>query len=250
MRQRLLAALLWTAWVGAAQEHAGQQSQAEIELGLRIYGSNCTPCHGVNGDQVQRVNLRSGEFRNAVSDEELGRVIAFGLPGTAMPPHKFDSRELNGVVAYIRSMRDTGGVTVGDARRGQALFVGKGACFQCHRVRGEGSRLAPDLSEIGVRRPPDQLQQALIDPNAAMLPINRPVRVLTKDGKVIRGRRVNEDTYSVQLLDSEERLLSLTKADLREYTVLKESPMPSYRNKFTAEEIADVLAYLLSLRGI
>jgi hypothetical protein len=83
-----------------------------------------------------------------------------------------------------------------------------------------------------------------------MLPINRPVRVLTQDGKVIRGRRVNEDTYSVQLLDSEERLLSLTKADLREYTVLKDSPMPSYRNKLTAEEIADVLAYLLSLRGM
>jgi len=247
MRHRLVFALVWTAWIGAAQEHAGQ---ADIQLGLRLYGTNCTACHGTNGDQIQRVNLRSGEFRNATTDEELGRVIAYGVPGTAMPPHKFESRELNGIVAYIRSMRDTHGVTVGDANRGQAILAGKGGCLKCHRVRGEGSRLAPDLTDAGARRPPDELQQALVDPTAAMLPINRPVRAVTRGGQVITGRRVNEDTYSVQLLDSQERLVSLVKADLREYTIGKESPMPSYRDKLTAEEIADVLAYLLALRGM
>ena len=82
-----------------------------------------------------------------------------------------------------------------------------------------------------------------------MMPINRPVRVVTKDGTVINGRRLNEDTYRVQLIDDRERLHSLLKADLREFTIAKTSPMPSYKDTLTPAEIADLLAYLLSLKG-
>jgi hypothetical protein len=83
-----------------------------------------------------------------------------------------------------------------------------------------------------------------------MLPANRPVRAVTVDGKVITGRRLNEDTYTVQLIDEQERLLSLSKANLREFTVLKSTPMPSYKDKFSSQELADLEAYLLSLRGV
>ena len=83
-----------------------------------------------------------------------------------------------------------------------------------------------------------------------MMPINRPVRAVTKDGKVINGRRLNEDTYSVQLIDDQEHLLSLTKADLREYTIVTTSPMPSFKDTLSAEELADVVSYLLSLKGL
>jgi cytochrome c oxidase cbb3-type subunit III len=73
---------------------------------------------------------------------------------------------------------------------------------------------------------------------------------VTKDGKIISGRRLNEDTYTVQLIDDQEHLVSLTKADLREFTVLKATPMPSYKDKFSAQELADLEAYLLSLKGV
>jgi hypothetical protein len=82
-----------------------------------------------------------------------------------------------------------------------------------------------------------------------MMPINRPVRAVTRDGKVINGRRLNEDTYTVQILDDQERLLSLAKADLREFTVLTTSPMPSFKNQLGADDLADLVAYLLSLKG-
>jgi hypothetical protein len=82
-----------------------------------------------------------------------------------------------------------------------------------------------------------------------MMPINRPVRVVTKDGTVITGRRMNEDTYTLQVIDDRERLHSLLKTDLREYTISTTSPMPSYQDKLSSEEVADVLAYLLSLKG-
>jgi putative heme-binding domain-containing protein len=236
----------------SAQEHAGQYSRAEIELGSRVYGTSCVLCHGPNGDAVGNVDLRSGKFRKATSDEELGRLIANGVPGTAMPPHKLQNDEMTGIVAYVRSMRDLNGgaVTIGDAGRGKAIFAAKGACMTCHRVNGEGSRVAPDLSEIGSVRSAVELQSSLLDPTAAMRPINRSVRAITRDGKTIIGRRLNEDTWSVQLIDAQERLVSLAKADLKEYTVIKTSSMPSYRGKLSAQELADVLAYLLTLKGV
>jgi len=76
------------------------------------------------------------------------------------------------------------------------------------------------------------------------------VHAVTRDGKTINGRRLNEDTYTVQLIDEQEHLVSLTKDDLREYTVLKSTSMPSYKDKFSAQELADLEAYLLSLRGV
>jgi hypothetical protein len=81
------------------------------------------------------------------------------------------------------------------------------------------------------------------------MPINRPVRVVKKDGTVVNGRRLNEDTYSIQVIDDKERLHSIVKADLKEFTILKTSPMPSYKDTLNSTEIADLLGYLLSLKG-
>ena len=133
--------------------------------------------------------------------------------------------------------------------RGQTLFGGKGQCGSCHRLNGTGPRLAPDLSDIGAARTAGALQRSLLEPSTAMWPINRPVRIVTKDGREIKGRRLNEDTYTVQLLDDQERLLSLDKADLKTYELGKTSPMPSLQKTFTADEVADLLGYLLSLKG-
>jgi putative heme-binding domain-containing protein len=233
-----------------AQEHVGQYSQADVEAGFILYNANCITCHGANGDSIPGINLRSGQFRRASSDSDLNRLIQTGIPGTAMPPGKFNTGELAALVAYIRSMRefDTR-ANRGNAARGEMVFEEKGNCTRCHRVNGKGSRVGPDLSDIGAIRAPEALERSLIDPTASMLPLNRFVRAVTRDGKVITGRRLNEDTYTVQLIDSAERLLSLTKADLREYTVVKTSPMPSYKDKLSPEELDDVVAYLRSLKG-
>jgi putative heme-binding domain-containing protein len=253
MRVRLApAAIPLLVFCLSAQEHVGQYNQADIDRGSRVYANNCSLCHGPNGDSVANADLRSGRFRHASSDEELARVIANGVPGTVMPPHRFLPAELTGLVAYIRSMRGRRALAVnaGDAERGRALFTGKGGCLTCHRVDGECSRFAPDLSEIGALREPAALLKSLVAPTAAMLPINRPVRAVTRDGKVISGRRLNEDTYSVQLIDTDDRLVALMKADLKEYTVSKVSSMPSYGDKLTSQELADIVEYLGARKGV
>ncbi len=232
------------------QDH--QYTTEDIQAGSRLYGSECALCHGTNGDGVDGVDLRLGRFRRPLSDQDIREVIVTGLPDAGMPGLALEPSELDGLIAFIRAGFDPSGVAVkvGDAERGRALFGSKGACTNCHRLDGVGSRVAPDLSEIGAIRTPAALQRSLLDPTSAMLPINRPVRAVTADGRTIRGRRLNEDTYTVQLIDEQERLLSLNKADLVEYELGRTSPMPLASATLTGDEVADVVAYLLSLRGV
>jgi hypothetical protein len=104
------------------------------------------------------------------------------------------------------------------------------------------------LSDIGVARTPAVLERSVRDPSLALLPINRPVRIVMRDGRAILGRRLNEDTHTVQVIDDQERLLSVMKKDVRSFDTAKESAMPAYAGRLTDNEIADVVAYLLTLR--
>ena len=230
--------------------HESQYPDADIAYGATLYASKCVTCHGTQGDAIGGVNLRSGTFRNAVIDRDLERFIRAGSPA-GMPPFALDNADMAGIIAYLRNMNafDAAPVKTGDAARGRAIFAGKGACTGCHRIGAVGSRVAPNLSDIGVARSAGSLQRSLVNPTSQMMPINRPVRAVTKDGTVINGRRLNEDTYGLQIIDDRERLHSLIKADLREFTILTQSPMPSAKTILSDGEITDVVAYLLSLKG-
>jgi putative heme-binding domain-containing protein len=230
--------------------HDSQYSDADIAYGSTLYASKCVTCHGPQGDAIGGVNLRSGKFRNAVIDRDLERFIRAGSPA-GMPAFALDNAEMPGIIAYLRNMNafDSAAVKIGDAARGRAIFEGKGGCTACHRTGALGSRVAPNLGDIGAARSAGSLQRSLLEPTSQMMPINRPVRLVTRDGTVINGRRLNEDTYSVQIIDDRERLHSLVKSELRELTISTTSPMPSVKGRLSDEEIADVLAYLLSLKG-
>lgn len=225
---------------------------ADIQEGGRLFRVNCVLCHGPEGDQVPGIDLGHARFRQTYSESALIKIIQNGIPGTGMPPNNLQDFQAEIVVAYLRSLA-TAGRTVtgnGNAARGKALFAGKGNCASCHRVNGVGSRVGPDLSDIAALRRTAEIEQSLLDPNAEILPQNRTYRAVTSKGEVITGRLLNIDSFTVQILDSKERLLSLQRSDLRESGFVKDSPMPSYRDKLSSQELADVVAYLATLKGI
>ncbi len=248
------------AWLGVLVAAAGpanaqaqnrQYSTTEIQAGSRLYGAQCALCHGNNGDGIAGVNLPRQQFRRASSDDDIKSTVTTGVAAAGMPSFRLQPAELDGLVAYIRSGFDASGAPfkVGNMARGQAIYD-RNACAACHRVRGAGARTAPDLTDIGAIRQPSAIQRSLLTPTAAMLPINRPVRIVMRDGRAIRGRRLNEDTFTVQLIDENERLLSLAKSEIQQFEAGTASPMPSFAGKLSGEEIADLLAYLVSLRGL
>lgn len=235
-----------------AQQHAGQYEQVDIEFGAQLYASHCITCHGENGDLQPAINLRSGQFPHANNDRELTDVIRDGIAGTAMAANNYNDSELAALVAYVRNIGTVNldSIAIGDAARGRAIYEGKGECRSCHRIAGVGPRIAPDLTNIGATRTAATLQRVLVDPTEALVPINRQVRIITNDGKVISGRRLNEDTFTVQLIDDQQKLVSLEKSRLREFSITTSSAMPSYATTLSDSERADLLAYLLSLTGV
>lgn len=137
----------------------------------------------------------------------------------------------------------------GDPVHGRSIFEGSGGCLACHKVLDKGSRLGPDLSDIGARRTADALQKALLEPNPEVQPQNKLYRVVTRDGNSVTGKLLNQDQFSLQMLDNKERLVAFQKSNLREYGFIPTPPMPSYRSKLSAQEITDLVSYLASLKG-
>jgi|KBSSwiStaDraftv2_1062776.scaffolds.fasta_scaffold296489_2 putative heme-binding domain-containing protein len=227
-------------------------STAEIAEGGRLFQASCARCHGPDGDGVTGVNFARGQFRRATTDDEIGRIIMVGIPGTGMPPGNFSEFDAGRIVAYLRSMAAAPAASTGepgDPGRGKAVVEGKGQCLTCHRVDGAGSQLGPDLNASGPLRRTAELQRSLVDPDAEITDDNRFARVVTRSGETITGRLLNQDSFSIQLFDAQERLLSFMKSDLRNYAMVKGSTMPSYRDTLTTQELADVVSYLRSLKG-
>ena len=248
--------LCFVACLASTAVSAQQQTylQDDIDRGAGLYAASCVVCHA-DGAGVPSVDLRSGQFRHATSDQDLAAVIHNGIPGTAMPAHAdFSNADLVDIVAFIRTMRDYNSkpVKLGDPVKGKDLFENEGACLNCHRVNGKGSHLALDLSGTGVTHPAAFLQRALLDPQsvAAESPESHMVRAVTKSGDVITGRRLNGDTFTIQLMDDHEQLVSLEKSNLRSLTIVPGVSMPSLKGKFTDDQISDLVAYLVSLKQV
>ena len=141
--------------------------------------------------------------------------------------------------------------TPSDVARGKTIFEGKGDCLSCHRVKLTGSRSGPELTGIGNERRATRayLERALLDPDADVAAANRGVRVtLKKDGTVVTGRLLNQDMFTVEIVDAQGSTKLFTKAELSNMTIVTKGLMPSYKGKLSSQEVADVVSYLSSLK--
>ncbi len=241
--------LVWTASVSRSTALAQHETAADLLDGERAYRSSCANCHGPDGDLIAGIHLGRGQYRRPMTDDDLVRIIRSGIPNTPMPPTNMTVDQASTIVAYLRALATAKptGTLAGDSARGNEIFAGTGACTGCHRVNGSGSRVGPDLSRIGEQRRAAEIEQSILDPGATVIGANRFYRVVTPDGATVTGRLLSHDTFTVQMIDTQERLRSFLKADLREHG-FTDSPMPSYRGRLSPQEIADVVSYLLTLK--
>ncbi len=238
--------LLWLVGLYAAEA----QSPADKTLGERLYLTQCAMCHGQQGEGGRGPVLAKPKLLHAPDDDALRAVIRVGIAGTGMPGTRLIETESLELTAYVRKLgRVTPTVLSGDAQRGEQLYRGKGACVACHMLSGNGGASGPDLTGVGASRSPQHLRESLLDPAADLPRGFAHISVVTRAGRKLSGVRVNEDGFSIQFRDIAGTLHSFWKAELREFRKdLKQSPMPSYRNKLTPSELDDLVAYLASLQ--
>jgi len=246
----------------AAPRPSAAQSAADVQAGKTLFGGLCVTCHGFDGAGGAGPPLNRPRLLNAPDEASLRAVISDGIPNRGMPRvRRTTETELRQLVAYVRSLgRSARPAVRGNAQRGLEVY-GKLNCASCHIVRGQGGSLGPPLTDIGALRGPQYLRQAILEP-AAALPNGTlvvpgrgyseylPVRVVMKDGQEVRGIRLNEDLFTIQLRDVAGRFHSIRKSEAE--VVRKEtgaSLMPSFAGRISDVELDDLVAYLSSLGG-
>ena len=226
----------------------------DIRMGNRYFERQCSRCHGFDAkgnDETGAPDL-TGTLRRASSDAGIFNIIREGIPGTAMLPVAADvpNPTVWQLVAYINSLRyDPASVDLaGNAGSGADLFGGRGECSSCHMVNGQGGRLGPDLSRVGENQTPEDLLQSMLDPDAAVAPRWWTIQVASRDGEVREGFRMNEDSFSLRIMDADANLWSFQKRDIESYERSEQSTMPGYGQALSDGELDDLVAYLFSLR--
>lgn len=249
-----VAALLIAAACGAPSRQPADpiaaMTPADLAHGRRLFESQCADCHGATGEGGRGANLAVPHLKYAPDNAALFRVIMSGIDGTEMPAVRgFADRDVWHVAGYVRTLGRTAAVTLpGNARRGEKLYASL-QCASCHTINAQGGTLGPDLTGVGVRRNAMFLRDCLVDP-AKTLPENFVmIRARTLNGREVRGIRVNEDTFTIQIKSLDGQFSSFRKTALASLDKLQETPMPSYRGRLFGPNLDDLVAYLASLRG-
>jgi len=232
----------------AAEANPLAHNEQAIGQGREIYNHSCTVCHGLDGAAGGRAPaLGAGRSYVLRTDEAIFGAIQKGISGTEMPPSGLQPMDIWKVVAYIRSLRSTASEAFvpGDVAHGEQVFWNKGQCGSCHMIRGRGGIAGPDLSNLAAEQTLQSIRDSLTNPRERIPPGYQPVEVITKDGQRLSGIAKNDNNFSMQLLDSHDRLQLFTSDELREVVYKKQSLMPSnYGETLTPAELQDLVAFL------
>jgi putative heme-binding domain-containing protein len=225
---------------------------ADIHQGQILFKGQCAVCHGQDGRGDRGPNLVRQKLSYAVDDKMLYRTIRRGIMGTEMPGFGMMSdREIWQVAWYVKKLGEQPPEKIpGDAARGGQVYT-KAGCGGCHMIAGAGGRLGPDLTDIGNKRSAAHLMESVVNPAKDIGEGFAYLRIEMPDGKTVTGVRMNEDTFSLQLMDSGEKIHSVWKKDLKGIRQeAAKTPMPAYGSILKQNELEDLVAYLASLRGV
>lgn len=262
----LLVCLSSQALAGEARNPFSGDSKA-AKAGEFEFRINCAFCHGLGargggrGPDLTRAHKRHGD-----SDGDLFQNISQGIPGTVMPANGTNGQgvgmtddEIWQIITYLRSVQVSAPTKLtGNAAHGKELFYGDAKCSTCHMVAGKGGRLGPDLSAVAtartveslvesVRSPSRRLAWGLTESTKEFAQEYETVTVVTPDGREIKGITLNEDEFTLQMMDTSERIYLFEKDKLRSIQTSRDSLMPAHNpTTLSDQDLNDIVAYLLN----
>jgi cytochrome c oxidase cbb3-type subunit III len=275
--KRALIASAWAVWLAmilvatancADDRNPLTNDPKAAKAGEYEFRINCALCHGLGAHGGGRgPDLTRAQKRFAHSDSEMFQIISNGIPGTAMPANGTNGQgvgmtdeEIWQIITYIRSQEvKASSKPLGDAGHGKELFYGDANCSMCHMVAGKGGRFGPELTGVGgsrtreaiidsVRNPSRRLAWGLTEATKEFPQEYESVTVVTADGKQIKGVTLNEDSFTVQIMDMGENIHLLEKDKLRSFQKSRESAMPKYDAEVLSDkDLEDIVTFLVSV---
>lgn len=215
-----------------------------IRAGAALFDLRCASCHGADAKGLSGPDLTLLWVED-IDDEQVFRSIQTGVSGSIMPSSSAPEHEIWAVVAHLKSIStvSTFEYDSGNAQIGRSVFLTQ--CSECHRVNGHGGSLGPDLSRITRLRSRAAIEHSIRDPSDNMAARYRTVSLLTKEGEKVRGAIKSEDAFSIQIVDTGERLQGYLKADLQDIVHENLSLMPEFNNELLGEsDMNDLLRFL------
>jgi putative heme-binding domain-containing protein len=226
--------------------------EAAIKNGMALFRNRCADCHGVDARGVRSPDLTQ-IWASGRTDDGLFQTVRNGVPNTEMPANpapRTSEQEIWQVLAYLRTLAAPAPTDPprGNAENGQRLF--RANCASCHRVNGTGGRLGPDLSRIGAARTRDAMVRRIRGAVEDFRPGYEPVTLTQPNGQTIHGVKKNEDLYSVQIMDTRERIQGYEKDTLKDVADDTKSAMPPFgTERLSQSDLDDIVRYLQTLRG-
>ena len=264
----ILTVMALTGILAADNRNPFAKDPKAAKAGESEFRINCALCHGLGARGGGRgPDLTRARKKHVHSDAEMFQVISNGIPGTAMPANGTNGQgvgmtdeEIWQIITYIRSVEvKAPSKPIGNAAHGKELFYGDANCSLCHIVEGKGGRVGPDLTSVGgsrtreaiidsVRNPSRRLAWGLTESTKEFPQEYETVTVVTADGKEIKGVALNEDNFTVQMMDTSENIYLLEKAKLRSFQKNRESMMPVYKADILSDkDLDDIVAFLISV---
>ena len=233
-----------------ANKNPLEGNEAAIKYGMGLFRSRCADCHGVDARGVRSPDLTQ-IWASGRTDDGLFLTVKNGVANTEMPanPRMFD-HEIWQVLAYLRTLSAPASTDPprGNAENGQRIF--RANCASCHLVNGTGGRLGPDLSRVGSARTREVMIRQIRGAMEDFRPGYEPVTITQDNGQAIHGVKKNEDLFSVQIMDTRERIQGYEKDKAKEVADDKKSAMPPFgTDRLNASDLDDVVRYLQTLRG-
>jgi len=236
----------------SGQSHPG--SPPSLDRGKQLLASNCAACHGIDGKGSERApNIADSSHVRQLSEAQLARIIANGIPGTGMPAfHSLPNPQIRELIAYLRSV---GGIEnkaklPGDPKKGEAIFFGQAECSNCHMIAGKGGFIGSDLTDYARSHSAEQIRSAILAPGSGDRQQIRLATAILRNGEKFVGRVRNEDNFSLQLQSMDGTFHFIMKSDLEELDYGSQPLMPAnVGSSLTASELNDLLSYLLSAAG-
>lgn len=235
------------------------QEKAALAEGQALYRGLCSGCHGGAGRGGKGPDLTDDRWLHGDKDADVVRVIKNGVPRTTMKKlgESLKDEQIAKIIAYVRSLARAPGQSswkpyiTGDPKVGEQIFFdqkSKAQCSKCHTVNRKGGRIGPALERIAVRRSPEFIMESILQSSRFIDPRYESVQVVTEEGKVITGLRINETNFSIQLREENGRFHSFLKRDLEEFRVMKTSLMPdNYAEQLTVKQLHDLFAFFMTL---